>query len=385
MASVVTPDARRRWLAVAVGTTVLVGALAVWPRATAAVGVPATTATPASVMARALASARVPFSATGESRGGLALPDVRGFGDLAALLGGTTRTRVWWHDPGRWRVDVVGLTGETDTYGLPSSTTTWDYESRRLVTVIGDPPVRLPRAEDLVAPQATRRLLATVGPGDSVTALPARRVDGRTADGLRVVPGDQRSTIARADAWVDRDTGLPLRLEVVGSGGATALVTEIDGVHVGRPPAEVLTPPAPPTARRELDTAPDLLARVAGRAPWRMPERLAGLTADADPAPSPLGATGATVYGAGLVRVAVVPLPRRTTRDIVANAAAAGSVGQDVPGGTVVRIGSSLLNAVVALGADGQHSYVLAGLVQPALLDAVAEALFALPPTDGLR
>lgn len=373
MTTVVSRSARRRWATVAAGTAVLVAALGLGPPALSALGVGAATTTPAETVRRALGSSGVAFSAVGESRGNLALPDLSGFGGLASLLGDTTRTRVWWSDPGHWRVDVVGVTGETDTYGLPSSITTWDYESRRLVTVAGDPSARLPRADDLLAPQAARRLLGSVGPQDRLEALPAERVGGRVADGVRVVPGDARSTLAHADVWVDRATGLPLKVVLTGVTGGDALVSTLGQVDIGRPDAAVLTPPAPAIARRDFTRAADPIARVAGRIAWARPDSLAGL---------PLGdapVQGVATYGTGLVRVAVLPLPRRLARDVVANATKAGSATAELNGGTVVRIGSSLLNVALAEDDETGDAYVLAGLVTPAVLDEAAVGLFASP------
>ena len=373
MSTVVTPAARRRWSVVVAGTAALVAVLGLGPRALAGMAVPPTTAPPEEVAARALRSADVAFSARGRSRGGLALPDLRGFGGLAALLGGTTDTRVWWQDPSRWRVDVVELTGERDTYGLPHSVTTWDYESRRLVTVVGDQPARLPRADDLVAPMAGRRLLGLVGPEDRLTALPAGRVGGRVVDVVRIVPGDARSTIAHADLSVDRDTGLPLRVDIVDGAGGTALVTELSDLRLGPPVPDVLTPPAPPIARRSLETTPDVVARVAARGEVSMPDRVAGLPV----ATSPVG--GVATYGSGLVRVTVLPLPGRLAAELARGASSVGAPAEDVPGGSVGRIGSALLNAVVAREAGGRRAFVVAGLVQPDLLDAVALELLETP------
>ncbi len=374
MSTVVTSDARQRWLLVVSATAALVALLGLvpWARSTVAVGAP--TAGPHELLRRALASSAVAYSATGESRGGLGLPDVSGFGDLAALLGGTTHTRIWWQDATHWRVDTVDATGETDTYGLPSSVTTWDYESRRLVTVVGDSSARLPRADDLVAPAAARRLLGAVGREDRLGALPSRRVDGREADGVRVVPGDARSTIGHADVWLDRETGLPLRIVVVSTIGAEALASEVSAVTLGSPPPGVLFPPAPPIARRSVETAPDLIARVAAGNPWAMPARLAGL-----PASGPL-VDGTSTYGTGLTRVAVLPLPPRTAGDVMRNVESAGSAVEKVDGGRVARVGSSLLNAAVVRGNDRAHAFVVTGLVQPDLLDAVAADLLASPP-----
>ncbi len=51
---------------------------------------------------------------------------------------------------------------------------------------------------------------------DELSRLPARRVAGRSAAGLRLVPADPASTIARVDVWADEASGLPLRVEVYG-------------------------------------------------------------------------------------------------------------------------------------------------------------------------
>ncbi|MBM6406045.1 hypothetical protein JQN72_17550 [Phycicoccus sp. CSK15P-2] len=382
MSTVVTPAARARWAVVVLGTAALVSVLGFGPRAVAALGVTPTELEPQAVAARAAASADVPYSATGESRGALALPDLRGFGDLASLLGDTTQTRTWWGDEAHWRVDVVDVTGERDTYGLPRSVWTWDYGRRELVTVTGGATARLPRADDLLPPQATRRLLAAVGPDDAVTALPPQRVGGRTADRVRVSPGDGRSTIARADVWVDRETGLPLRLVVVGTDGSDALTTELSRVTVGRPDPAVLTPPAAPGAERELRTAPDLVGRVAQASRWLLPPSLAGLPVT----PGRQAPGDVTTYGTGLVRVAVLPLPPDVARDVVGGATSAGSVVEEVPDGRLVRIGSSLLNAVLATSADGRRAYVVTGLVDPGLLDeAAADLLDAEPEGRGPR
>src|SRR5688572_14575951 len=80
---------------------------------------------------RVLASVDVGWSGFAESRGSLALPDVRELGDVAGLLGGTTRTRVWWRDRDDWRVDRLTLVGETDQIQSRSLSTTWDSADRR--------------------------------------------------------------------------------------------------------------------------------------------------------------------------------------------------------------------------------------------------------------
>src|SRR4051812_33328744 len=99
--SVVRADARRRWAAVA-GLVALVLVPTAWVRS----GGPPPGNDPASardLLRRALASRTVAYTALGESRGTLGLPTLPRLGAVAELLGGTTRTRVWWSAPDQWR------------------------------------------------------------------------------------------------------------------------------------------------------------------------------------------------------------------------------------------------------------------------------------------
>src|SRR4051794_32292883 len=163
-------------------------------RVAAAVSRPnAATPTPRDLLQRALRSAAVPHQGLVESRGSLGLPDVRRFGDVAALLGSTTRARVWWSSPGSWRVAQLLTSGERDLYGTdPGTLVSWDYERNVRRTTVGADSidrVRLPRVDDLLPPQAARRLLGVLAPTDRVTAGPSRRIAGHDGAGLHVVPG----------------------------------------------------------------------------------------------------------------------------------------------------------------------------------------------------
>jgi hypothetical protein len=186
--SVVAGRTRRRWCVVAA----LVAALAATPATVGTVrehlGSPAAPdAPPAQLLARALGAGAVPHYAVAESRGALGLPEL-GLEGVAGLLGGTTRTRVWWAGPAQWRVDTLTATGETGDYGAPGRLTTWDYEENRVTTTIGTDPVRLPRAVDLLPPGIAVRFLRGLGPGDTVSALPDRLVAGAPGSGPRRRP-----------------------------------------------------------------------------------------------------------------------------------------------------------------------------------------------------
>jgi len=373
--SVVSGVARRRWATVSAGAALLVAAVAFAPGVVAGVraGAGGGAPPPRQLLDRARDSGGVAFAALAQSRGTLGLPDLPRFGSVAALLGGTTRARVWWAAPASWRVDVVSATGEQGTYGSRDGIVTWDYERNTLVTVVGEPGARLPRADDLLAPEATRRLLAGVGPSDRVTALPATDVAGRSAYGLRVVPTDPRSTIARADLWVDQRTALPLRLRVVARSGEDALVSELSDVRLGAPAPTVLRPPGPPGAEVDVQVAPDLVAAIDQNPRFALPDTVAGL-----PVTRSL-LQGTATYGRGLVRFSVLPLPERTARDVLANARSAGAAPVEVTGGEAVTVASSLLNAVIARD-DDRHAYLIAGLVTPDVLAQAARELLADPP-----
>src|SRR4051794_39711222 len=102
---VVRRDTVRRWAAVSAGTAAVVAAPALWlgrPAADPQVGT-------AAVLRAARASASVPFTGFAETRGSLGLPDPPRLGSVAALLGSTTRERVWWGGGGGWG----GGTGNT--------------------------------------------------------------------------------------------------------------------------------------------------------------------------------------------------------------------------------------------------------------------------------
>jgi hypothetical protein len=373
--SVVSGTARRRWAAVVAGAAAIAGAVVAAPHAEGAlVGAATTTDAPQALLARALASGDVAFSARGSSRGTLGLPDLPRLGDVAALLGGTTTTRVWWRDSTAWRVDVLSASGEHDTYATSDGVIAWDYEDHDLDQVVGQPGARLPRADDLLPPQAARRLLGGVGSADRLEPLPASVVAGRRALGLRVVPADARSTIGSVDLALDAATGLPLSLTVVDRTGAVALVSELADVSIGVPAASVLTPPDPPGAQRHTTSAPGLASALDQTAPYLLPSSLAGLPVTRSLLP------GSASYGTGLVRFSVLPLSRRAAGAVLSNARSAGSAAVQVEGGEAVRIGSGLLHAVAARGDDGEHAYLVAGLVDPALLDQAVRDLLATPP-----
>ncbi len=376
---------RRRWLVVAIGTAAVLAAPTL---ATGAVQLARDSARddaerqaldvdPQQLLTRILASAGVAHQGVAESRGALGLPDLPRLGDIAGLLGDTTRTRVWWRSANAWRVDRVTPTGEEGLYAQGRDVLVgWDYERQRVQAVLGTPAARLPRADDLLPPQLGRRLLGGLGPTDRVTALPSRWVADRRAAGLRVEPADRRSTIGAVEVWAEPASGLPLELQVTTRAGRPAISTRWLELDLAEPDAELLRPPAPASATSDITTAPDLVARVDALRRWELPTSLAGARA------TRALAGGTATYGEGLARFVVLPLPIGPGRDIL-DAARGLAPRRNLPGGEIAAVRSGVLSALAVVGNDGEHAYVLAGLVTPELLEQAAGELLADPPPDA--
>lgn len=375
--SVVTPAARRRWAVVVVGAALVVAAPSLAGAAGSAVArassTSSTTPPPGELLRRVLASAAVAHEGLAESRGNLGLPDVRQFGDVAALLGGTTRARVWWRGPDAWRVARLTTGGEQDLYDDGSgSIVTWDYERNLRRTTVGQDDVRLPRPDDLLPPQAARRLLGHLGLGDRVTALDGRRIAGREAAGLRVVPGSAESTIGSVDVWLDAPSGLPLAVAVRDRRGGVAYESSFLDVAFTTPAPADIAAPLPEGARTEVQEAPDIVALVDRYARRGLPSVLSG-----EPR-TPGVVRGTAMYGRGLARFVVVPLPPGPADDVL-DAARLRAPLKQVPGGRLVVLEAGIVTAAVAVSDVGGRDYLIAGLVTPTVLTSAGQALLARP------
>lgn len=375
--SVTRRSAQGRWAAVTSG----VALLCALPALVAAVPAGRTGVDPSTLLARIRASATVAHSGLAESTGTLGLPDLPGLDRVSTLLGSSTRSRVWWRDPGAWRVARVTASGEEDLYPEPAGVGQWDFESATYTSVRAAAGVRLPRTDDVLPPQAARRLLSDLSDADRVLPLEAVRVAGRTAAGLRVVLADQRSSVEHVDVWADPATGLPLRVDVVGRGAQRpAFSTRFLALRFGDPGAAVVTPRRPAGATVLSTQLPDLVTVIDRFAPWRLPSRLAGLRRQRRGEVGGRGGVG--VYGTGLTRFTVVPLRSYDAEHVLRHARSGGAVPVEVAGGQAVLLQSSLVAAEVATGDDVSHAYLIAGTVTPAVLTDAVDSLLANPPTQ---
>jgi len=353
----------------------LVGSLSALPTLAGALPADGAEVGAEQLLAKVRTSGDVGWSGYSESRGTLVLPDVRELSELPGLVGGTTRTRVWWRGPQDWRVDALSLVGETDTTRDGDGGWTWQSADRRATRLTGALDVRLPTAADLLAPTLGRRLARTA----DVTAsrLPARRVAGRSAAGLRLVPRrPEMTTIGSVDLWVEPRTGLPLQVEVraVGEPEASLVSTLLD-LDLTTPSAGRTRFTPPGGAAVTVVEAPDLAALADRFAPYLLPEELAGLPRRPRSTVSVGGGVG--TYGDGFTALALVPLPHDLARGIIRR------VSSD-PDGSLAPISTSLVNALVGLDRGGR-AYLLVGTVPASVLTRALEQLRADPPPVGPR
>jgi hypothetical protein len=361
-----------RWAAVAVAVAALVSLpLAVGALPARQTGVSAT-----DLLGKVQASGAVGHSGYAESVGGLILPLTTDFTALTSLFGDRTRIRSWWRGEEDWRIDAVQTTGEAGTYRDRDGIWSWDYE-QDTTTRSTEPTVRLPRVADVEPAALARRLLSEARAAD-VSRIPARRVAGRDAAGLRLRPSDPGTTIDRVDLWVDEGTGLALRVEVYGKGTARAVLeTAFLDISTAVPPPDAtrFTPAEPDKIRGGTNT--DLAARINVFAPVAAPPTLAGLPGR--PGITGLGSIGS--YGSGLTLLVAVPLPGRISRPLRDQLLA-------TPGATRSQDGIRLSVGPLSLlltDATDRRSWLLTGTVTAGTLDRAAAELTANPPQERPR
>jgi hypothetical protein len=296
-----------------------------------------------------------------ETDGTLQLPDADRFSDVGALLGERTRMRAWWRDVDHWRVDQLLVAGETDLVHDGERTTEWDYEHAE-ATVSRDLGIRLPRTADLLPPELARRFLQGVRDAD-VTRIPAQRVAGTSAPGLRVRPATDLSSIDHVDLWADPESGVPLRVEVYADADQAAFTSTFRQFSAERPGADEVG--FTPTSRTEVrfDDVLDIADAANQYAPLVPPRSAAGLTKSA----ASDGAVG--VYGEGLTRVIAIPLRAREA-DALRDQLDV-TPGVEHPGrGTVVSVGPL---GVVLTGERGDGGWLLAGTLERGALVRAAD------------
>lgn len=357
----------RRWWCVALGVLLLVAA----PILVRAAPARDEDLSAVALLDRIRASDEVGFSGYVDSLGTLALPGDDVLGGVADLVGERTRMHVWWRGPDDWRVSTLRTTGETALFHDGSGTTEWSYEAER-ATRMPDVPVRLPNTHDLLPTVLARWVLDDASPGE-LSRLPAVRVAGRDALGLRLTPAGEQSSVDHVDVFADRSTGLPLRVSVYGAGSSNpAVSTTFLDVSTERPDAGVTAFTAPPGAEVRFDASVDVAAAADRFAQFTPPSRLAGLDARSH---NGLGSVG--VYGRGPTLLVAIPLWERVACELRNQLRERPGV-RTLDAGLMVATGPMRL--MLAEPASDDHSWLVAGTVTRRALLQAADQLAADPP-----
>ena len=295
-----------RWLSVA-AAALLLGSAPLVPRV---LPVDSTDISATALVERIQHSERIGWSGEVRALGSLNVPLTGStFGGVARVLGEKTDLRVWWRDAESWRLDRIRATGESDLIRDGGLMVRWNYEDNR-ARFTPYSPVRLPDDVDVVPSSLAVRLLSGARPTE-LFRLAARRIAGRNASGVRLLPADARSTISRVDVWADDTSGLPLRVDVYGApaGGTPILSTRVTAVDLGKPTKDRVGFQPSPSLRVSRGVALDEAAGSNAFAPFIPPDTLDGLPRRGRP--ETFGAVG--VYGRGPTAVLAVPLRRSTT------------------------------------------------------------------------
>jgi hypothetical protein len=373
--TVVRAETRRRWLIVAAVTAVLCAL----PAAIGAIPAGTIRIATSTLAARIAASARQPYQANAVATGSVGIPVLPELADVADLFDGTTSLRIWYASPQRWRVDSLGTAGERDVYqGIyqeQAAQTIWDSGPGQLTTVIGSTPARLPRGTDLAPPDLARRLLAAASGTTAMSALPARRVGGISAAGLRLTPSEPQTTIGYVDIWADPRTGLPLEVAVVPVGASSpALVSRMLEVSMTAPGTSVTTAPKPSASVGSYVTDnPDVYTTLLDLGLGPLPRTLAGLPR----IDRGLGALpGIAAYGKGFAQLVALSVPGRPGIQVLEGAIAAGTERTSGDGISAV-VTTSLLNVLLVHASGEPDTVIVVGLVTPDVLAAAANELMA--------
>jgi outer membrane lipoprotein-sorting protein len=250
-------------------------------------------------------SANVAWSGFVETSGTLQVPDNESFATLAQLLGENTQLRVWWRSADDWRVDRIRGTGETDLFRQGRGTVRWVFESQTATYSLVSR-IRLPDASDLLPPTFARSMLQGIR-GSELSQLPARRIAGIDAAGLRLTPNDNATTVGHVDIWADTASGLPLQVELHSlRDQRPVLTTTFLELNLGAPPAGTTRFTLPEGVRVVYEQSVDVAAAANAFAPYDLPASLAGLGSRNGNDPGAVG-----IYGRGPTTLIALPLRGR--------------------------------------------------------------------------
>jgi hypothetical protein len=316
---------------------------------------------------RVLASQAQPFEGMFESRGGVRLPDLGRFEDELKPFTETTRVRVWYAAPDRWRADDITIGGERGLYRQPDGIWQWQTGDREATFSprTGEEPLRLPRTMDLSPTELGRRLLRESA-NETVEEIGARRIAGEVGAGIRIRPtAGTASSITSVEMWAEPDSGVVLRVEISTGSALPIFETGYMELELKTPAEDVLTfdPEETEDVDVEQQDTLDPVEQLVAAAFVPLPDELAGLPLRHATSPA------VKSYGSGLTVVSLVAAPRSALGRRLAFLPRSARPW----GGDVILLEGGLVNAEV-IEISGL-SYVLIGTVTVTELDRIAAAL----------
>ena len=353
-----------RWLVVLVTAAALIAIpVAVSTRPAADPGVGAT-----ELVQRIQASDGIGWSGRVETSGNLSLPDSDSFVGLAQLLGEDNDLRVWWRSASDWRIDRIRSTGETDLIRRGPSMIRWVFESET-ATISPVSKIRLPDASDLLPPTLARQMLQGAR-SEELSVLPARRVAGIEAAGVRLRPAESTTSIAQVDIWADPETGLPLRVELYGVGDRRPVLSSTLRVIDQTPPPASATLFRPALGIRiDYEESVDVAAAANALSAYDLPDTLAGLRTRGGENPGAVG-----VYGRGPTTLLVLPLRGQVAGPLRARLRDSGNA-QETTVGTLAPVGP--VGLLLTPRRTRQGALLLTGTVTGETLQRAASELLA--------
>jgi len=318
----------------------------------------------AELLRKIVGSENVSYQGVAESDARFQFPDFRRAQHLIEIFGEKTTMRVWRLDEVRWRVDELDRIGERGTYADPTGLWVWNSGRRHATRIEGHADVRFARAADLVPPELGRRLAAAAAPKEA-ERLPARRIAGVHAAGLRLTPHSATTTVERIDMWADPRTGVPVAVEITPRGGDVMISSEFLDIDFAPPARGTLAFELPEDATHNHADVEDFASAVDRYSPFLLPDRLTSLSRRTSIA------RAAATYGSGFDLVAALVLRRRFAPFQSDELERVPEVSGGFGSGRLLE--TPLLNGLY-VERDGVV-YMVAGTVTPEVLQAVAEDL----------
>ena len=140
----------------------------------------------------------------------------------ASLLAGSHTVQLWYAGPAHYRLALPQSMSETDLIRNGTSGWLWDSAANTVTHVTLPASTPVPSVSLLTPQQAAQQALAEVGPSTIVRVDRTVTVAGQAAYQLVLAPKSPASLIGQVRIAIDSRRHVPLRVQVLAKGAATA-------------------------------------------------------------------------------------------------------------------------------------------------------------------